>query len=1115
MRKFKGGLLFAAHDLDRFLGCTHATALDLGDLEEPLPKTEEDGQLALLREKGFEHERRYLEALDAKGLRVVAIPGEGALEDRVRQTRAAMAAGADIVYQGALHSGKWHGYADFLRLAGRDGAGRPLYEAVDTKLSRRAVPAHIMQLCVYTELLAEAQGTEPRSMALILGDGREEAFRFADFAAYYRIARGRFEEFVSAPHPESRPEPCRACDSCRWRELCEERWEREDHLSLVANIRRTQIDRLRSAGIGTVRALAALPDTAAVAGMARETLERLRAQARLQVEKRDGGENRVELLPLEDGRGFARMPRPDPGDLFLDFEGDPLYPDGLEYLMGVYFVEEGKGVFQPFWAHDHDAERAAFEELSDFFARHLHRHPGAHIYHYNHYEETALKRLASGYGTREDFVDGLLRGRKLVDLYKVVREGVRVSEPRYSLKNLEAFYMEGRGGEVKTAADSIVVYERWRETRDAALLGEIAEYNEIDCRSTAGLRDWLLELRPPGASWLEAAEETDAEKAATREEAELRRSECERRLLEHASESDQPVRTLAAGLLEFHRREAKPQWWAMFDRQGRPEEELVEDAECLGGLRLHPRIPPVQEKRSIVFTYAFPPQDTKLRAGDTPLDSDLLEPAGTLLSLDEERRTVRIKRGMTKGELPERLSLVPGKPIDAKVLREAVYRFAESLIADPGRYRAVVSLIGREPPRIAGHAPGAAVIPDAEKTLTEAIEAVSRLDESYLFIQGPPGSGKTYTSSHIIVELMRAGRRVGVASNSHKAIHNLLAAVERRAVETGFSFRGIKKSTANEETWYGGRFIRNVTSSSAIDPKADLIAGTAWLFAREEFDQTLDVLFVDEAGQVSLANMVAMGLAARNLVLVGDQMQLAQPVQGVHPGESGQSVLDYLLEGAATIPPDRGIFLGTTWRMHDEVCRFISEVVYEGRLHPEPGTRNQRVLLGAGAHPTLVPTGIRFVPVQHRGCSQKSEEEGRVIREIYASLLAQRFRDRNGAEHPFGVENILVVSPYNVQVNHLRSLLPAGARVGTVDKFQGQEAEVVLVSMATSGAEDLPRDIDFLYSRNRLNVALSRARSLALVAASPRLLEIPCGTVEQMRLVNTLCRVAYAGHLSF
>lgn len=400
------------------------------------------------------------------------------------------------------------------------------------------------------------------------------------------------------------------------------------------------------------------------------------------------------------------------------------------------------------------------------------------------------------------------------------------------------------------------------------------------------------------------------------------------------------------------------------------------------------------------------------------------------------------------------------------------------------------------------------MLPGAEETLARAIDAVSRLDDSYLFIQGPPGSGKTYSSSHIIVELLRAGRRVGVAANSHKAIHNLLAAVERRAVEAGFRFRGIKKSTADEETRFAGRFIRNVTSNGAVDPAADLIAGTAWLFAREEFDQALDFLFVDEAGQVSLANMVAMGLAARNLVLVGDQMQLAQPIQGTHPGESGQSVLDYLLEGTPTIPPDRGIFLGTTWRMHDDLCRFISEVVYDGRLHPEPGARNQRVLLGAGAHPALVPTGIRFVPVEHRGCSQKSGEEGRVIREIYESLLLQRFRDRNGAERPFGMDDILVVSPYNVQVNHLRALLPAGARVGTVDKFQGQEAEVVLVSMATSGAEDLPRDIEFLYSRNRLNVALSRARSLALVAASPRLLEIPCATVEQMRLVNTLCRVA-------
>jgi superfamily I DNA and/or RNA helicase len=364
----------------------------------------------------------------------------------------------------------------------------------------------------------------------------------------------------------------------------------------------------------------------------------------------------------------------------------------------------------------------------------------------------------------------------------------------------------------------------------------------------------------------------------------------------------------------------------------------------------------------------------------------------------------------------------------------------------------------------------------------------------------------------VIVELMRAGKKVGVAANSHKAINNLLTKIENRAEEIGFKFRGIKKSTETGDTLFKGRFIRDVTDNKEVDSSANLIAGTAWLFARQELDQELDYLFIDEAGQVSLANLVAMGLSARNIVLVGDQMQLAQPIQGVHPGESGLSVLDYLLQDAATIAPEKGIFLPTTWRMHEDVCRFISDVVYDGRLHPEQKNQNRRVILSAGAYPALASTGIRFVPVEYAGCSQKSEEEGRVIRDLFESLICQSYSDREGRDHPFRMENILVVAPYNVQVNYLKSILPDGARVGTVDKFQGQEAEVVLISMTTSGAEDMPRNIEFLYSKNRLNVAISRARCLAIVVANPRLLEIPCQTVEQMQLVNTLCRAAaYSG----
>jgi uncharacterized protein len=432
------------------------------------------------------------------------------------------------------------------------------------------------------------------------------------------------------------------------------------------------------------------------------------------------------------------------------------------------------------------------------------------------------------------------------------------------------------------------------------------------------------------------------------------------------------------------------------------------------------------------------------------------------------------------------------------------------VIAGSGRYRAVESVLKRERPRIQGLQPGDPISSGDDVSVEAATDVVLRLDHSHLLVQGPPGAGKTFLSAHAIVALLAAGHRVGVASNSHKAINNLLTKIERQARERGVTFRGVKKCF-NEDHRCNGTMIADVFDNDEVTAGDNLVAGTAWLFARPEFDQAFDYLFIDEAGQVSLANVVAMGVAVRNLVLVGDQMQLSQPIQGEHPDDSGLSVLEYVLGDWATVPPDRGIFLGVTRRMHPDVCRFISDAVYEGRLHPAPENANQRLVLSAGADPALAASGVRFVPVMHEDCSQRSEEEGTRIRAIYESLLRQSWIDSSGAQRRIGVADILVVSPYNVQVNHLKSVLPAGARVGTVDKFQGQEAPVVLISMATSSTDDMPRNMEFLYSRNRLNVAISRARSLAIVVANPRLLEAPCNRIEQMRLVNTLCFVkAYA-----
>jgi predicted RecB family nuclease len=1102
-------LIFSATDLVNFLGCRHATFLERHDLDAPVAHETEDPLLALLQEKGLAHERRYLDVLRDQGCEVVEIPGRGALHDRHAATIVAMRAGAQVIYQGALAQGQWQGHADFLvRVPGQSALGAYLYEAVDTKLSGSAKPNHALQLAVYSMLLAAEQGAKPHDMSVVLGDGTPVRLRVADLHYYFDVARERFQGFFAPLPAMSVGQPCGHCGVCRWSAHCEAEWERIDHLSLVANITRGQRAKLGAAGISTMSALGALDSGSRIPGMQPAIVSRICTQARLQTQKRLDGKNRYELLAAVEGKGFARMPPPNPGDVFFDMEGDPLYEEGLEYLFGFVHVVAGQPVFVPFWGHTREEEKRAFEQAMDFITEQLRAYPDAYVYHYASYEENALKNLAMLHGTREAEVDQLLRMHKLVDLYRVVREGIQVSEPSYSIKNLETFYMEARGGEVTSAGASMVVYEQWRQLQDPQLLQEISDYNEADCRSTMLLRDWLLTLRPEDTTWFtgEPDEPVDPERERKRVAAE-QRAKSTIASLAQAPTTELRFRELVGHLLEFHRRADKPFYWAMFNRQQMSEEQLIEDAECIGGLRRDPLAPPYKVKQSAVHTFLFPPQDFKMRVGDRAQRAATLEDAGEVISIDEDAGRICLKIGNKAAPYDAAFSLIPPGPRDPKVLKEAVYRFAEALIAGNAVYWAISSVLKRERPRVKGIAAGADIVAAGTDLNAAAVSAITQLDQSHMLVQGPPGTGKTFLSAQAIVELLAQRRRVGVASNSHKAINNLLAEVETQAKKRGVQFRGAKKCS-KEEHKLDGTSITDLFDNAEVDSgDFDLIAGTAWLFARPEFDQSLDTLFVDEAGQVSLANVVAMGVSARNIVLVGDQMQLGQPIQGVHPGDSGQSSLEFVLGDMATVPADRGIFLPVTRRMHPDVCRFISEAVYEGRLKPEDRNAAQGIILSEGADPALRETGISWVPVTHEDCNQKSEEEATRIVELFRSLLSQRWTNRDGVKAAIRIEDILVVSPYNMQVNLLKAVLPAGARVGTVDKFQGQEAAVVLVSMTTSTAEDVSRGLDFLYSRNRLNVAISRARCLAVVVASPALLEASCTTIEQMKLVNTLCFV--------
>ncbi|MYB88904.1 MAG: TM0106 family RecB-like putative nuclease, partial [Proteobacteria bacterium] len=901
-----GQLLYSPSDLVTYLECSHATCLDVQNLVEPLAEKKTDATRKLLRQRGIEHEHAYLQHLKGEGHDVLEIPAKRSLEARADLTLEAMQAGADIIYQGAFLDEPWCGYADFLvKCETASSLGAYSYEVLDTKLAQTARPRHIVQLCMYSAMLGRLQGLCPAYMYLFSGTGEKLRFRVSDFFAYCSHARQNFESYMENLPEDSYPVPCAHCSLCDWQEHCAARWEADDHLCRVANMRRSQTDKLHTAGIKTVTQLAAMPGESEIPGLDKQVFARLRSQAVLQTKRAVTGKSLFEVIPYPAGKGLARMPRPDPGDLFFDMEGDPLYPSGLEYLFGVHCMFGSEGTFETFWAHDPAQEKQAFRDFMQFLDVHLADHPHARIYHYNHYETTALKRLSCRYAVCEEQLDALLRMQKFVDLYPVVRESIRTSEPGYSIKHLETFYMPERDSAVATAADSMLTYSRWRATREDALLDEIAEYNQADCISTRLLRNWLLELRPPDMPWQTPQPDTETEKIQHDPES-AGRAELQAHFDSMQDES-QALGTHLSHLLEFHKREAKPQWWSRFDRQNKYEDELIDDTECLAALQQTGT--PKNEWPYRTYTFRFPPQESKLKAGQMVVNAHTLETAGIIVGLDETRNVVKIRRRADKGPLPAYFSAGPERPIDNRGIRSAMYRCAKHVISHPGHSHVASELLQRRIPRIRGKTAGQPII-SLPRTQAKIVQAVSRLDHSYLFIQGPPGSGKTYVSAHVIVELLKDGKKIGITSNSHKAIHNLLAQVTSIAEHEQLRFRGVKKATRGaDETFFEDASIVNETRTEDINLRASLFAGTAWLFSHVHLQGQLDYLFIDEAGQVPMANVMAMAMSTKNVILAGDRMQLAQPVQGIHPGESGLSVLEFLLGERSTVAPERGIFL--------------------------------------------------------------------------------------------------------------------------------------------------------------------------------------------------------------
>ena len=1112
MHERSSQLFFAPTDLSRFLSCRHLTSLSrgvaLGELSRP--RVFEDPRRDALAEAGRVHEAAIFERYRTEGFTTETIDPSTGPTERKERTLEAMRRGVETIYQGRLGGGKWNGYPDFLiRVPRASALGDWSYEVVDAKLAAAAKADAVLQIAVYSRLLEQAQGAAPEAMVLALGNGEVERFRVPDFAAFERALRKRFEEHCTEP-ADTYPEPVQLCPRCDWNHVCKDRRHEDDHLSLVAGATRHQRERLERRGIRTLAGLArlTLPMDPPLAGVQPASLERIQRQASAQLTGREQGRPFHELIdPPEAGRGLLALPEPSGGDLFFDIESSrPGADDALEYLFG--FVNRD-GRYDDHWAFDRDGERRTFEDFMDLVEERIERCPDLHIYHYGGYETGALKRLMSRYATREDAMDGLLRRQVFVDLLQVVRQGVVASVESYSIKEMEPFY-----GFVRE--QDLVEAIRARARMDAALdsggagepadLEVIRRYNREDCLSTLALHGWLEEQRRDLTGHIGPLDrpvvEIPPEKEQAQMEAALRVSELVERLLAEGAEEEAPARSLLGYLLDYYRREDKSQWWEYFHLLGLDAQELVEERKTLGGLEFGGEVG--KEKRSTLCRYGFPPQDHGIEVGQDVRDPATQESPGSVVEVSDG--ALILKRGPRIAQRPHPLALVPLGILGAQALRESLFRLGERVaeegFAEGSPRRAAFDLLQRARPRSGSS--GAPLVRPGEDLLSAARRLGLGLDRSVLPIQGPPGSGKTYIGARIITALLAAGRRVGVTAQSHQVITNLLDHVASAADEEGVGFRGFQ--IAREEGCGDAR-IKVVSGSAnaapaAADPNIHLIAGTAWVWAREDMQDSVDVLVVDEAGQFSLANALASAQAAKSLVLLGDPRQLDQVTQGVHPEGSSASALGHLLGGAKTIPPDRGLFLEQTWRMHPEICRFTSEQFYEDRLQVRAGLERQAVQGGP-----LPGAGLRFVPVDHEGNQRESPEEaGRIASLVDGLLDAGSWTGAGGVGRRITPKDILIVAPYNAQVNLLNRVLGGRARVGTVDKFQGQEAPVVFYSLATSTPEAAPRGMDFLYSLNRLNVATSRARCLAVVVASPELFFPECKTPHQMRLANAFCR---------
>ena len=1106
--------LITPSKITAWLECDHFLSLrnlaDSGHLElAPRPM----GSLAdLLVKKGATHERDCLMDLENEGRSVFQVPGRNPKEtfsQWVRRIGNPMEDGYDVIYQMPfIHEGI-RGIADFLIRVDSPIDGYGSYEPIDAKLTRfEGKPGHVLQLCFYADAIEALSGRAPREMHIWLGTGRRESLLVEQFGPYWRRLRGQLRDLLNrdVQASDTRPVPCDHCDYCEFDQVCESRWRSEDSLVYVANIRPSEREALEGVGVRTVVELSRRFDP--VPDVHEENIRRLQIQATLQVVSRENPTQPpvFELVdPSEDpvfGHGFELLPAPDDGDVFFDFEGHPFWTpqNDLFFLSGLYYRDDrGDWMYDARWAHDLVEQHSMITTLVEFFAQRRKRYPTMHVYHYNHTERSSLERLTSGTES-EGLLASLVASGLFVDLYVIARNAVQVGTESYGLKYLERLTGFERRGGIEQGAGAVVEYEEYMSTKSASLLDDIARYNEDDVAATKALRDWLLQHRPTDIAWREATLEEE-ERTLDTDELVASLKGFDENSPEH----------LLGDLLNYWRRERSANTTPKFTEAASDFASLYPNRNYIANLRFEGFEDVVSRgevARNAIFTWPEQPVDLIFQEKKSVLYTGVgVEHGyGYLPEIDLEHRRLKMRwleRHDEDGSFPSVMTF--DDYVSPREKPGVLFHLAQQVLdpcGDDAPSRVSMALLARERPRFTrGAGPVNGIFTD---DLDATLAWVGDLDESYVALQGPPGTGKTYSGSHIVYRLIMSGKRVGITAMSHNAIDNLFLATYQLFAEKGHldRLRALRYGVAKpkEGALDGVRYSKSQSSEAESD-RYNLVAGTTWLWSRAGMRAfPADFLIIDEAGQLALADAIASANGARSLILLGDPMQLSQVSQAEHPSGSGASVLEHILAEHATIPPEWGVFISVTRRMHPDICDFISNQIYEGRLTSHVSCEVQTTKFG---------TGLRWLQVHHSKRSTESPEEAESVATKILDMLGTPWTNHEGVTNSLSDQDFMVVAPYNDQVRLIRRVFDGvggleRVQVGTVDKFQGREAAVVFFTMTTSSGEDMPRGPEFLFSRNRLNVAVSRARCLAYLVCTEELLNSRARTIDEMRLVGSL-----------